>query len=83
LSNTIFIFDCLSKQIEDFKHRRGEWAQKQSTSEKVKRQFADLLDDKPDAKQPKAKAKKQSQPQQSDDIDEMFDSLPSSKRQKA
>ena len=41
-----------SLKVEDFKHRTGEWAQKRATSDKVRREFADILgDDEPQQKQ--------------------------------
>jgi PAS domain-containing protein len=41
-----------SLKVEDFKHRTGEWAQKRATSDKVRREFADILgDEEPQQKQ--------------------------------
>ncbi len=51
-----------SLKVEDFKHRTGEWAQKRATSDKVRREFADILgDDEPQQKQQQEQPQKKSQ----------------------
>jgi hypothetical protein len=65
LSSTVagkFLLHAL--KVEDFKHRTGEWAQKRATSDKVRREFADILgDDEPQQEQKKNQHHQQKQQQ--------------------